>query len=315
MRIGIVGAGAMGMHLAAQLYMAGRDVTLICRTREQSDLIGKHGLDYWNDENQKKLFIPAQTGLEQVAFDIVLITVKQTHLPVLLPSLSQYAISNPTVFVCFQNGMGHEDILRRSLPSTSVFLAVTTEGALKEGSHSVRHTGKGTTWIGSVQGKAMDLSIQIKIQELVDLFSGSGMIVESQTDIYDKMWRKLLVNACINPLTAILKVRNGQLIESRASTSLMERLFHEGRIIAQREGIEIEKDFLQEIIDVCRNTYHNKSSMLQDIEANLVTEIDYINGALKRLADSWGIEAPYNRMVMDMVLAIQEWGRRGELPS
>jgi 2-dehydropantoate 2-reductase len=312
MKIGILGAGSIGMHLAAQLHLAGQDVTLICRTQQQAVLLLEEGLVYEDYEgNKKQLNIPvvSEEGVN-IAFDILMIALKQTHLQSALTTLSRLLAVSPVV-VCFQNGIGHAEFFDRHFPHVSLFLAVTTEGALRESINSVRHTGIGTTWIGSADGENNYALVESILQQIMHSFIGTKITVKADLKIHQRIWKKVLVNACINPLTAIFRVRNGKLIESASLLSIMEMIYLEAKEVAMSEGIEIEQGFLQEIVAVCKSTCNNKSSMLQDVEAGRKTEIDYINGAIKRTAEQHGITVPYNSMVLEMIHAIQALGTEG----
>jgi len=168
----------------------------------------------------------------------------------------------------------------------------------------IRHTGKGTTWIGPSQKmRGQDWK---ESWPLINIFTGSQLDVSFEDQIAERIWKKLIINSCINPLTGILRVKNGWLVESPYTLGIMESLFQEAAKVAEKEGIGIERSFLQEIVIVCRNTYHNKSSMLQDLEAGRNTEIDYINGAIKKIADKHRINVPYHTMMIQLVQARQQ---------
>ncbi|MBP1930645.1 ketopantoate reductase family protein [Ammoniphilus resinae] len=304
--IGIFGAGSIGLHLAAQLLLTGKNPTVICRTSKQADLLRQNGLSYTQlDGTEEKLIINAVTAQQcHLPLDYLFITVKQHHLADALPVLKELPVQANTCFIAFQNGLGHEEFLQQGFSQNPLFLAVTTEGAYREQLDRIRHTGNGTTWIGP--SKSMKGEKWKESYPLVDLFTGSQLDVRLEDQIAERIWKKLIINSCINPLTGILRVKNGWLLESQYTLNVMESLFEEAAKVAEKEGIEIERRFLQEIVMVCRNTYHNKSSMLQDLEAGRSTEIDYINGAIKKIAEKHRINVPYHTMMIQLVQARQQ---------
>jgi 2-dehydropantoate 2-reductase len=301
MKIGIIGAGSIGLHLAGQLFLAGKDVWLICRTKEQARLIQKEGLNYIELSGERKQLYPHTVWIKDEIPDFtwLFLTVKQTHLSSIIPDLIRLTQNNAPL-VCFQNGMGHETKLRQAGVTAPIYLAVTTEGACRIKHNEIKHTGRGQIWVGRamMNGEGLDIS------ELVQVFAGSKLQVEVES-MEERMWHKLVVNCCINPLTAILQVTNGSLIESTSAMDLMKKLFNEAVLTAKFEGIRIDKQFLQEIFLVCRNTYHNKSSMLQDIDAKRETEIASINGWIIETASKHGCQVPSHEWVTKLVLAKQ----------
>jgi 2-dehydropantoate 2-reductase len=301
-RIGIIGAGSIGLHIAGQLFLAGKDVWLICRSKEQVSRLQENGLIYIDLLGNKKILHPHAIWIKDTSptFDWLFLTVKQTHLAPLIPELIRLAQAS-TPIVCFQNGMGHDTRLSQAGIAAPIFLAVTTEGAYRLKHNEIKHTGRGQIWVGPAKNKG-DFSA---FPQLMQVFAGSELQVEVVESMKERMWHKLVVNCCINPLTAILQVNNGALVESTSARELMEKLFNEAVLVANYEGVRIDQHFLQEIFLVCRNTYHNKSSMLQDIEAERETEIASINGWVLEIALKHGCQAPSHEWATKLILAKQ----------
>jgi 2-dehydropantoate 2-reductase len=132
----------------------------------------------------------------------------------------------------------------------------------------------------------------------------AGFSVFLSKQLEDAILRKLLVNAVINPLTAILRIRNGELIESTFRMDVMKSLFRETFDILSAYGLTDEQALWDTVVRVCSATRLNESSMLQDVTAHKPTEVDYINGAICRMAAEQGKEAPWNMAVTALVKAI-----------
>lgn len=298
MKIGVLGAGSIGLHLSAQLWLGGHQVTVICRQPEQALGINENGLTYLDLDNQAQQ-IPLQAkSLQDTAesWDWIFLTVKQTQVLSAISFLQH--LEGPLNILCFQNGMGHQEQLIEKLPHAKIYVAVTTEGAYRQSASIVRHTGQGMTALG-----AWERDVVGKLPELEEIFIKTKMKFSIEKDIRERIWKKLIINSCINPLTALLGVTNGMLLEHPAAIEAMEKLFLEAQTVAQLEGIKIDRSFLQEIVNVCRNTYFNKSSMLQDIEARRETEIDFINGAVYRTGQQYGFNASCHSLIKDMIRA------------
>ncbi|MEZ4645539.1 MAG: ketopantoate reductase C-terminal domain-containing protein [Chloroflexota bacterium] len=95
------------------------------------------------------------------------------------------------------------------------------------------------------------------------------------------------MNAGINSLTAVYRLSNGQLTERPALRSMMEKAAaYEVEAVAAAQGIPLPfPDAAAQTVRVAQDTYHNRSSMLQDIENGRSTEIDAICGAVVRYGE------------------------------
>jgi 2-dehydropantoate 2-reductase len=140
-----------------------------------------------------------------------------------------------------------------------------------------------------------------RVELIAKALSSAGIQVQTRPDIQRLIWRKVLVNVAINALTAILKVRNGVLVEHESIMRVMEEAVREAvRAAASRGILFTEDEALAQAKEVSRRTAGNRSSMLADILAGRRTEIDYINGAIAAMAP-----APVNRVLTDLVRALE----------
>ncbi|CAG7605757.1 2-dehydropantoate 2-reductase [Paenibacillus solanacearum] len=318
-RITVIGAGAIGLLFAAKLGMAGLPVELCARTDEQGRLLLNDGVRFRSgpesSANARETIVrPSIRTLEEAAVrsesgdkadvHFILLAVKQAAVTADL--VEQVArLSGPSSWVvCLQNGIGHVEALSRRVPAHRIFAAVTTEGALKPAGNEVVHTGVGTTWIGAVRsegGKAQD-EAQKKLVELLNL---AGFHTFLSKDITSRVWQKLIMNSAINPLTAILRVHNGELLKRREALKLMRTLYDEAVATAVKLGLAVDSDLWEQLLDVCRKTAGNRSSMLQDVLAGRTTEIDYITGGIIREAERAGLAVPSHQTVYLLVKAME----------
>jgi 2-dehydropantoate 2-reductase len=109
-----------------------------------------------------------------------------------------------------------------------------------------------------------------------------------------------------------MKITNGQVVALPNLLAVMRRTIDEIAHVANKLGVEIPyQDPLQKVLEVCTATAENRSSMLQDIEAGKMTEIEYMNGAIVRYGEQLGVDTPVNYFLTDMVLALQNLSRPG----
>ncbi|TJY43387.1 2-dehydropantoate 2-reductase [Cohnella pontilimi] len=310
--IAVMGGGALGMLLAGKLGAAGCDVVLWTRSEDQAGTINREGITVESAASELKHVVPVRAiPLREVKPGYrgnVLLTVKQTAVgPALLEFLAKTLAEDGAVTL-FQNGVGHVEPAAAALPGRRLLAAVTTEGALRTGTASVRHTGSGQTWIGSPSGAAGEAAGSAEHDEtLIQMMEQAGFSVFMSNNIRERMLRKLLINAVINPLTAIWRVTNGELTATSGRQAVMEALFRETAHILQRTGLSgtDSSELWNSVLAVCSATSANRSSMLQDVLNGRETEIDALNGAVCRLAESAKIEAPLNAALTVLVKGIR----------
>lgn len=299
------GGGSLGLLLAGRLTASGCDCEVWTRTPQQASQLNREGLviQESSGKTMEKVNVKATsiTDIAAIKENVpVLLTVKQTALtPDFLLQLPPIIPPNGTL-VLFQNGMGHVELLQKALPGRRLITAITTEGALRIDETTVRHTGRGEIRIADEYDSHLENNILLQIEHLL---RQAGFSVLLSKDLGEAVLRKLLINAVINPLTAILRIRNGELTETTDRMNLMKALFHETYEVLSRYGLEDEYKLWESVLHVCRSTYNNESSMLQDVNLHKQTEIEFINGAICRMAIRQGIEAPWNQAVMALVKA------------
>lgn len=323
----IVGAGSIGLLFGAKLALAGIPVRMITHRREQAEainrtgvrLLGPAGESGFEAANSIKATAFADFADDEPAKGWMLLAVKQSHLgDKLLAALGRH-MQHAAGLVAFQNGIGHEQKLRTAVPVHKLFLAVTTEGALRVSMSDVRHTGKGRTKVGpaippplasdavSPLGNPADLDGEPmkRVETIAGMLDRAGFRTEIVGRMDGAIWDKLLINAVINPVTALLGVKNGDLLRSREVMQTMQALLAEGMELARRLDIPVSDSLWEQILKVCEATKDNRSSMLQDLEQGRRTEIDWINGGLLKAADKVGMDLRVHRAIYGLVKGLE----------
>lgn len=313
MHIQVIGAGAIGMLVAGKLSLRGGVRTeLVARTAAQREELERKGLTVYDGETE------ATAALEVSAFaegapsegagepDWLLLAVKQKDIDEPLMRFVRGRMGGKTKLLCWQNGVGHAERLSRHVPASRIYLAVTTEGARKLSHAEVRHTGVGTTHIGPYAAEEDgEAGARDDEKKLIDALRSAGFACTLSKHIHTQVWNKLLINAVINPLTAILAVPNGRLPALAGGSELMRALYDEAVAALAAGGHPVADDAWEQLLEVCRLTARNRSSMLRDIEEGRATEIDWITGSLLALADSHGVAVPTHRTVYHMIKAME----------
>ncbi|MDM5328047.1 2-dehydropantoate 2-reductase [Neobacillus sp. CF12] len=281
MNIAIIGAGSIGLLLASYLSKA-FSITLYTRTCEQADEINQQGILLHKGSSQSRVRVRALplskwSGTEE----ITIIAVKQYQLQSIIDYLTKLDCS-PQNLVFLQNGMSHLKLLE-NMKDANIFVGTVEQGASKLNKYSVCHNGEGAINIALFKGDSA------KIKEFAKACTPIGFPITIKDDYYKMLVNKLIVNAVINPLTAILQIKNGQLISSTFYFATVKKLYIEISFILNVD--EPIKKF-RDVIRICKKTSNNHSSMLKDLEAGRRTEIDAILGFLVEEAAKQQKKAP-----------------------
>jgi 2-dehydropantoate 2-reductase len=296
MKTAIVGPGALGCLFGAYLTEGGLDVTLVDHRPERAKSLEAVGVSVQGVRGDHHVRVKATANSGSLGpVDLVIVCVKAYDTEEALGSHRALVGSSTTVW-SVQNGLGNVETMARTIPSSRIVGGSTTMGANLLGLGRVHHAGEGDTFIGELDG-----SLTLRVKQIANLVSAAGIRVQTRPDIRRLVWRKVLVNVAINALTAILRVRNGVLVEHESTMRVLEEAVREAVRAAATQGIGFTEDeALAQAKEVARRTAGNRSSMLVDILAGRRTEIDYINGAVAAMAP-----APVNRVLADLVRALE----------
>lgn len=306
-RIAILGAGALGQLWAG--YLPDGKVAFIPRPGS-SGVPGKASLEYTFERFDGvtiPVTVPWLTGATGSP-SLMLVTTKagdtlsalETRLPGLSPD---------TPIVLFQNGMGSQQSVAERWPQRPILAASTTEGANRPEPGYTVHAGRGETWIGALTESAKPL-----LGQVVQALATSGLTIHSVTDIHQRLWDKLIVNAGINAFTAILNCRNGDILSNPFYQEHIDGLCTEIAAVIKAEGCQpMTPVAIRERIEaVARSTAKNTSSMLSDRQQGRTTEIDFINGYVARRGQAHGIDVPVNQMLTEQVQQLSADAKAGK---
>lgn len=301
-KILIVGTGAMASLFAARLAGVA-EVTLLGTWEAGLTALETCGVRLVETSEEEKTFAvhvarspAACTGVKKA---IVLVKAWQTE-----RAADQLAdcLHPQGIALTLQNGLGNREILENALGENRVGLGVTTTGATILEPGRVRSGGKGPIYFGP----------HPRSKSIVELLTKAGFEMKPVEDVSGLLWGKLVINAGINPLSALLEVPNGALLESSSVMELMVSAAEETAAVAA--ALDVELPFVDpdvQVKEVARSTAENTSSMLQDIRRGAPTEIDAINGAVVAKGLLAGIPTPINwslwRLVQGKVDLKQGW--------
>ncbi|OOQ87753.1 2-dehydropantoate 2-reductase family protein [Penicillium brasilianum] len=232
----------------------------------------------------------------------------------------------PQSTIClFQNGMGQiEDLNERVFTDkarrpTYMFGIMRHGVYLRSSTEAILSGLNGTAAIGVVDGEERTTGSPRRAdpQFLLDTLLRSPILRCEELvwkELLQNQLFKLAANCVLNPLTAILDVRNGVIKENPDLQPLIQSLLREISVVF-RSLPEIkdlpgkQKDRFSVpslealVMDTIEKTAGNSSSMREDVRKGRATEIEYINGWILRRARELGIECQANAGLMQLVLA------------
>jgi 2-dehydropantoate 2-reductase len=296
----IVGSGAMASLFAALLSANDFQVKMFGTWKENIEVLDRRGVSFIDQDGDEHLF-PVVAGDDPELFSgsqYAIVLVKSYQSAAAAQRLSK-CLAPDGVVLTLQNGLGNQEILASELGEERVISGVTTIGATLLAPGVVRSGGKGGITIGDHKFAPL----------LLELLSGGGFEVEIVPDTSSLVWGKLVINAAINPLTALLGVQNGKLLGNPDSRQLMKLITLESAGIAAALGIKLPyPEPIQTVESVAEKTANNYSSMYIDLNRGSPTEIDAINGAIVRLGEEASAPCEYNRVMWLSVNALSGIG-------
>jgi len=194
-----------------------------------------------------------------------------------------------------QNGLGNREMLEDSLGEHRVAQGSTTTGATLENPGVVRPGGEGVVSLGE----------HPRIKPVGEMLEQAGFNIQYVSEVEALIWGKLVINAAINPLTALLRVPNGELLQLKNARHLMGELAQEVVAVAAAKNIQLSfDDPIQAAEEVAKRTETNHSSMYQDIKRGALTEIDAICGAVALEGEKLSVPTPVNKTMWHLIKAV-----------
>lgn len=290
MKIAIVGGGAIGLLFASYLNRK-HEVILLCRREEQVRDLQQHHLTIEAQATKRIEKVYATSKWEEINnVDLIILAVKQYDLQSMMTTFSKNI--NPQIPLLFlQNGMSHLQLLQTT-PYEHIFIGSVEHGVSKMNDYHIQVNGIGKTNLALYRGN------NERIYELLDLKDFPFVFMEDYEQV---LLRKLIVNAVINPLTALYQVKNGELLHNSYYHRCMSELFTE--IIECFP--QLNDMMISDIEHICKITKNNQSSMYKDLLAVKKTEIDAIVGYIIEVAKENQKKIPLTTFIYHSIKGIE----------
>jgi len=316
MKIVIVGAGAIGMLMGAYLSRGGNEVVFVETDEDKVAAINRQGIgimEIVSDEPGNLIFEAARavSDARQIkTCEVVIMAVKSFDTRIAVKSVA-HLVTNDSPVLTIQTGLGNLEVMEEVVARKNILGGFTYMAGAALGPGRVRLGGHGRTFVGELNDKKTS-----RAEKLCRLLNDCGLEAELVPRIIEKIWCKVLVYSAINPISGLLRVKNGRLVDKMESISLAKRLMDEGRQVAESSGLDLSCIDLYDLFFVtCRATSENISSMLLDLLSARKTEIDSLNGEIVRLGQDYEVPVSTHLTIMELIKLSEKWGAGGQLSN
>ena len=307
MRICVVGCGAVGSLFAANLAtLDDVDVWAFDLNKSHVDAINQNGLQLLGAGEVLGRLQATIDPSSIPACDFGIVATKAMHADAAIAATA-HAFADGAV-ASVMNGVGNEETLA---PHVERVIRGTTFPAGKLLDPGVvQWDVKGDTTFGPFEPRPIPVEA---IAPLAEACTRAGMPSTAVADARPGQWRKVIFNAATNPMGALTGLTHGRLCERPDLRAVVSGLVEEGKAVAAAQGIELDAD-PEELIDNAARpdvAYGHKASMLQDVEARRLTEVDYLNGGIARFGRELGVPTPLHDTITALIKGVEaSWAQQ-----
>jgi len=302
-KFAVIGAGPVGCIVAAFLSRGGYEVTLCDVQSSLLEAAMEPGINLSGTDNFLARVARTTTRIDDLAKtppDVVIVTVKATALPIITSALEAF-IDEGRYVVSWQNGIDTELVLAERLGKKQVMRAVVNYGCILEGPAKVKMVFHHRPhYLQELDPGSKEAALGI-----CHVLTECGLDTHHTDQIRNMVWSKTVNNSCMNAVCAVTGKTMFEVINDPIVSVLVDSLLEEGVKVARANELMLGPDYYLDCLDYIKDAGQHKPSMLQDIEANRQTEIDYINGKIIEYGERAGVQTPYNMTLRSLVKALE----------
>lgn len=302
-KIGIVGAGAMGCVYGGILREGGHEVWLLDVWEDHIEAIREKGLQLLGASGDRTVRINASTRAQEVGVcDLVIVSTKTTDTQAAVRN-AQPMISGQTLVLTIQNGIGNGKRMESLVGPLKLLIGIAEGfGASVLGPGRVYHHGWEMIHLGEYKG-----GVSERIKQVAAGWETAGFNVRLHEDIRPTIWGKLVCNVGFSAICTITGLNIGQVINNPHAWRIATACAREAARVARMKGIALPyTDPATRIREFGSKIPEARPSMLLDLEAGRRCEVDSLNGAIVGEAEALGIQVPVNEVMTILVKAMEE---------
>ena len=288
--IALIGAGAVGLCLAAAFVRAGWQV-VVCGARVRFSQIEETEGANTHTYPIRHAATPSDIGL----CDAAILAVKSHQTQDVSAWLRAFNRASATILVA-QNGLGQEERVAAYAPQAHILPAIVYFNAQRSAPGKVTLKRIGTQDLCVAEGAAA--------QYFADVLQTGNMRVGITADITTALWLKLLANITANPITTLTGRRTG-VMRDPAIQVTARQIMAEAVKVGQAEGAKLTAQHVEDIL-LWLQTIPAESitSMLQDRQAGRELEYKALTGYVVKAAEKHGIDVPLNHLILSLLSSI-----------
>jgi 2-dehydropantoate 2-reductase len=300
MKIAIVGCGAMGSVYAGLFASAGHEVWAIDRWAEHVEAMKKNGLRLEGKSGDRTVKVNATTETKDAGLcDLVVLATKAMHVASAAES-AKALLGKDTPVLSIQNGLGGPETAAEILGRERVMVGVVGGfGASMKGPGHAHHNGMELVRLGEFGGP-----ITPRLKKVEETWSGAGFKVKVFDDIDQLVWEKLICNCAYSGPCALADGTISQVMSDPDLSNVSAACASEGYAVAMKKGVTLGfTDPVAYVRDFGSKIPNARPSVLLDLMAKRLSEIDVINGSIPRVGKQVGVAAPVNETITALVKA------------
>ncbi len=303
-KVAVVGVGPVGGIMGAYLAHAGHYVVMCDILKNHLDAIQERGLTITGISEMSTKCKGLAYHISELSnfpeVDTIVISTKASVMPRIVPDIAK-VVQPGTRFICNQNGLGNEEFLAETFgPDNILRIVPNYAGGI---------VGDGKIWMSFFNPPnyigAMTPKGESAARQMADMMTAAGLETQFTTNIIRYEWEKVILNAALNPVCALTRKTMKDMMGFEITEFLVEELLQEGIVVAEAAGMTFDEGFFEHGVQYLKKAGYHKPSMLQDIEREAPTEIDWINRKIVEHGRAHGLKTPYNSAIAALIKGLE----------
>ena len=307
LKVGVIGAGALGSLIGGLLAEAGANVMLVNpRRREHMEAIQNKGLMISTQKGNRTIQCHATSDLQTVkTVDLFVLCVKAPQTEEAVRS-STHMLGDHTVALSLQNGIGCEEMMSRIIGEKRLIGAMTMQGGEYISPGKIRHANDLPTYIGE-----LNCSSTPRINDIGKIFEKAGIKTIVTQNIRRYIWRKVLYCLAFDPISAICQFNRGELFDVESIRNLIPKIIQEGVQVGRAEGILLEEKDVTWAMEMAQKAGGGQRLDLPlggvqiDLLRERKTDMVFKTGAIVEFGKKHGIPTPINSTLWAIINALE----------
>ncbi|WP_062316281.1 ketopantoate reductase family protein [Demequina maris] len=285
-RVAVLGCGAIGSLYAAHLArVPGVEVWAVDPWAEHVGAIARTGLRVTGAADFTAPVRAITDAADLPACDLGIVATKAQHTRAAVGAAA-HALGDAAV-ASVQNGLGNEEVVAEAVPRV-IRGSIVTAGAVTEPG-TVRYDAPGDSWLGPFEPSPASMA---EVRWLADLLTAGGLRTHAVEDARGPQWTKVVFNAATSAIAALTGLSIGQVCTHPELRAQVDALIDEALAVCDAAGIALLRDPRDAVAEAIAEAFGHRPSMLQDVVAHRVTEVDALNGGIAREGARVGVATP-----------------------